>query len=228
MKKWGRLLAVTGIVAAAVLVGCSEKGLQNETASMTEQSSVSNGEAGGTITFTFAEHVANIEEQAPQVYAVVQAYMKLHPNVTIELTGASADDLTRNLQMAAQSNTLPDLFWVRQPVAVEMAQAGYLADLTEDILSDQDLVDSFLPHVLDSLTIDGKLYGIPCELQCNGFWINKAILDQYDLEIPVTYEEFLACCQTLKRKRCDSGGAGSQGTIYCVGLGECALPLWIL
>lgn len=45
------------------------------------------GAAGeGQITFTFAEHVANIEQQAPQVYGVVQEYMKLHPNVTIELT----------------------------------------------------------------------------------------------------------------------------------------------
>ena len=132
------------------------------------------GAAGeGQITFTFAEHVANIEQQAPQVYGVVQEYMKLHPNVTIELTGASADDLTRNIQMAAQSNTLPDLFWIRQPVAVEMAKAGYLADLSEDILNDRELTDTFLPHVLDSLKIDGKLYGIPCELQSNGFWVNK-------------------------------------------------------
>lgn len=149
------------------------------------------------ISFTFAEHVANVEQQAPQVYAVVQEYMKLHPNVKIELTGASSDDLTRNIQMAAQSNTLPELFWIRQPVAVEMAKAGYLADLSEEFLADQELADSFLPHVLDSLKIDGKLYGIPCELQSNGLWINKAIFDKYGLELPVTYEDLLDCARVL-------------------------------
>lgn len=61
------------------------------------------------ITFTFAEHIANIEQQAPQVYAVVQEYMKRHPNIKIELSGAGADDHTRNIQMAAQSNTLADM-----------------------------------------------------------------------------------------------------------------------
>lgn len=150
------------------------------------------------ITFTFAEHIANIEQQAPQVYAVVQEYMKRHPNIKIELSGAGADDHTRNIQMAAQSNTLPDLFWIRQPVAIEMANAGYLADLTDDIMTDKELVGSFLPHILDSLTIDGKLYGIPCELQSNGLWINKAILDEYGLEMPVTYEDLLNCAAVLK------------------------------
>ena len=213
-KRWGILLGITGMAMAALLTGCKGTGeakapgeAGGETSVETSAAGLSGDKTGdaaagaageGQITFTFAEHVANIEQQAPQVYGVVQEYMKLHPNVTIELTGASADDLTRNIQMAAQSNTLPDLFWIRQPVAVEMAKAGYLADLSEDILNDRELTDTFLPHVLDSLKIDGKLYGIPCELQSNGFWVNKAILDQYGLEMPVTYEDFISCCTVLK------------------------------
>ena len=33
----------------------------------------------------------------------VQAYMKEHPNVTIELQGTSSDDQIRNIKMAAQN-----------------------------------------------------------------------------------------------------------------------------
>ncbi len=201
MKKWKMVIVAVGL--AASLAGCSggkqvdqpEQTTAEKEASADETTAAS-GE--GEITFTFAEHIANIEQQAPQVYAVVQEYMKRHPNIKIELSGAGADDHTRNIQMAAQSNTLPDLFWIRQPVAIEMANAGYLADLTEDIITDKELVDSFLPHILDSLTIDGKLYGIPCELQSNGLWVNKAILDEYGLEMPVTYEDLLNCATVLK------------------------------
>ena len=56
--------------------------------------------------------------------------------------------------MAAQNGSLPELFWMEQGGAVEMANEGYLADLTNEINSDQAFVDGFLPGMLDSLKID--------------------------------------------------------------------------
>ena len=174
-------LALTGVVSGS-------------TAVMAEESTIDESKE---YSFVFAEHVANVEEQAPQVYAVVQAYMEAHPNVTIELQGTSSDEQIRNIKMAAQNDTLPELFWMEQGSAVEMAEAGYLADLTEDLTADQDFVDSFLPGMLDSLKIDDKIYGIPCEMQSNGIWINKALFDEYGLELPETYEDFIACAQVF-------------------------------
>lgn len=147
--------------------------------------------------FVFAEHVANVEEQAPQVYAVVQAYMEKNPNVEIELQGTSSDEQIRNIKMAAQNDTLPELFWMEQGSAVELAENGYLADLTEELTADQDFADGFLPGMLDSLKIDDKIYGIPCELQSNGIWINKQLFDQYGLSLPETYEDFIECAKTF-------------------------------
>ena len=84
--------------------------------------------------FVFAEHVANVKEQAPQVYAVVQAYMDKNPNVMIELQGTSSDEQIRNIKMAAQNDSLPELFWMEQGGAVELAEAGFLIQ-TLDIQS---------------------------------------------------------------------------------------------
>lgn len=186
----------------SIFGGCGEKetNVESDNAASEEQDTQSSdAESDGEkqITFTFAEHVADVEGQAPQVYAVVQEYMKLHPNVTIELSGTSSDEHTINMQLAAQSNSLPDLFWIRQSVGIEMAEAGYLADLTDDILGDEELTSTFIPNVLESMMIDGKLYGLPCELQSNGFWINKKILDEYGLDMPVTYEDLLNCAEVL-------------------------------
>ena len=119
---------------AAVLGGCGASG----------SSGGSTGTAGEReYTFTFAEHVANVKEQAPQVYAVVKAYEDAHPNVKIDLQGTSSDEQIRNIKMAAQNDTLPELFWMEQGGAVELAENGYLADITEDITSDQEFVDGF-------------------------------------------------------------------------------------
>lgn len=164
------------------------------------------------VSFIFAEHVANVEEQAPQVYAVVQAYMALHPNVTIELQGTTNEEHTRNMKMAAQSDTLPELFWMEQGGAIEMAQAGYLADLTADLTADEAFANGFLPNVLDSLSIDGKIYGVPCELQCNGIWLNKALFDQYGLQLPVTYDDMLHCAEVFTQNGIIPMAQGAKDT----------------
>ncbi|GFI37544.1 multiple sugar-binding protein [Lachnospiraceae bacterium] len=188
---------------AAVLGGCGSS----------DSSGGSTGDGGEReYTFTFAEHVANVKEQAPQVYAVVKAYEDAHPNVKIDLQGTSSDEQIRNIKMAAQNDTLPELFWMEQGGAVELAENGYLADITEDITSDQEFEDGFLPNMLDSLKIDGKIYGIPCELQSNGIWINKKLFDQYELEIPVTYEDFTECAEVFNENGIIPMAQGAKDT----------------
>ena len=46
----------------------------------------------GKIKIVFAEHVADVKNQAPQVYSVVQSYMEEHPNVEIEIQGTEIDE----------------------------------------------------------------------------------------------------------------------------------------
>lgn len=55
--------------------------------SISSSSEDASNSEGDVITFTFAEHVADIENQAPQVYAVVQEFMKQNPDIKIEMTG---------------------------------------------------------------------------------------------------------------------------------------------
>ena len=58
----------------------------------------------------FAEHVADVQNQAPQVWGVIQSYMKDHPNVVIDVQGTTADEHETKMKLAAQSDSLPDLF----------------------------------------------------------------------------------------------------------------------
>ncbi len=81
---------------------------------------------------------------------LVQAYMKEHPNVTIELQGTSSDDQIRNIKMAAQNGSLPELFWMEQGGAVEMANEGYLADLTNKLILTRPLWMVSCRGMLDS------------------------------------------------------------------------------
>ena len=186
----GLILTVTMIMS---LLAC---GKADTDTSKTTQSD-SNSSEDDVITFTFAEHVADIENQAPQVYAVVQEFMKQNPDIKIEMTGAAQDEHTKKIKLASQSDSLPDLFYSLKGDADALAEAGMLADLSEDILNDQEFVDGFLPGMLSVMEKDGAIYGLPSEVFCNGIWYNKALFDQCGLEIPVTYEDFMNCVKVF-------------------------------
>ena len=84
------------ILTGTMIMSLPACGKANTDTSKTTQSdsnsSISSSSSeGDEITFTFAEHVADIENQAPQVYAVVQEFMKQNPDIKIEMTGAAQD-----------------------------------------------------------------------------------------------------------------------------------------
>ena len=192
MKK--RVISV--LVMSALLLGLTACGSSGNSTDKKEDKNAGNGK----ITFTFAEHVANIEEQAPQVYAVVQEFMKQNPDIVIDMTGSAQDEHTQKIKLASQSDTLPDLFYSLKGDADAMAEAGLLADISADITDDQEFVDGFLPGMLDVMEMDGAIYGLPAEIFCNGIWYNKALFEECGLEIPVTYDDLIHCAEVFNEK----------------------------
>lgn len=161
-----RILA--GLLAGALalsVTGCASSGESSSDASNTVSAGSSTSGTDEKTTIVFAEHVADVQNQAPQVWGVIQSYMKDHPNVVIDVQGTAADEHETKMKLAAQSDSLPDLFYVKVGNGLEMVKAGQLADLTDDILGDEEFAAGFLDNMLDVLKVDGKIYGLPCELQ---------------------------------------------------------------
>ena len=169
-------------------------------------------DSGEKIKFVFAEHIADVENQAPQVWGVVQAYMKEHPNVEIEIQGTDINEHINKTKMAAQSDSLPDLFYIKTGVAREMIEAGQIADITDDIMADQSFAEGFLDGMTDVLEVDGRIYGLPCEVQANGIWYNKKLFEQCGLEIPETYEELLNVCKVFRENGIIPMARGAKDT----------------
>lgn len=77
-------------------------------------------------------------------------------------------------------------------------------------LSDMDFVDLLTDEYVDYATFtDGKVYCAPLNLVNDTVFYNKAIFDEYGLEEPTTYDEFISICETLKAHSKDFGNAGN-------------------
>ncbi|GAB1804463.1 MULTISPECIES: ABC transporter substrate-binding protein [Priestia] len=150
-------------------------------------------------------------EIADQLKTLTDQYTKEHPNVTfnIETVGGGADGAAA-LKAKFASGKAPDIF----------GNGGYQEAQTwknklED-LSDQPWVKDAYDGSLDPMTIDGKVYGQPINLEGYGFTYNKDLFKKAGIkELPKTFSELEAAAKKLK-------AAGI--TPFSIGYGE----WWVL
>jgi raffinose/stachyose/melibiose transport system substrate-binding protein len=66
-------------------------------------------------------------------------------------------------------------------------------------LSDQPYMDVLQDSYKQTVTVDGKVYGVPGTTSQAGGWLyNKELHDELGLEVPETWEELMANCEAAK------------------------------
>lgn len=125
--------------------------------------------------------------QREGMQAIADAYMAENPDILIDVQVTSWDEYWTKLDAAAESNQLPDIFWMHTNQILKYADYGKLADVT-DLYDDQDL-DYYTKHFsevsLDNAKgSDGRLYGVPKDKDTVGLVYNRQIFDEAGVAYP--------------------------------------------
>ncbi|MDO4336834.1 MAG: extracellular solute-binding protein [Eubacteriales bacterium] len=129
---------------------------------------------------------------------IIEDFMEQNPNITIEPTYYSTDDIKTNTKIAASSGTLPDMWynWCGFNCADYYASEGLCYDLTE-YAETNNWDEKFLSSALEMCKYEDGLYALPQVMTGLTVWYRTDIFEEYGLEIPTTFEELEAVCDTL-------------------------------
>ena len=144
-------------------------------------------------------HISTADDQRQNWQNLADAFVKDHPDVSIEITVLENEAFKAKLATAMQSGSPPDIFqsW-GGGVLKQYAEAGLVQDLTPSF-QENNWGASFQPGPLGLYTFDGKTYGVPWNAGMVGFWYNKALFKQAGIAAPpATWSEFLADVKALK------------------------------
>ncbi|MBT2443953.1 extracellular solute-binding protein [Streptomyces sp. ISL-36] len=169
--------------------------------------------SGGVITLSMQN--PDVKAQDPATYDMVQTFNRKHPDMKINLIGQPVEQHEQQMTIAAQSDTLPEMFWVYNSLAKTMVKDGDLLDLTP-ILGETGLHPKFAPSMLAGFYHDGIQYGVPYQALVTGFYYNKDILREHGIQIPTTSQEFLAAIKKLKAAGVVPIAQGSNNSAYSV------------
>src|SRR5260221_7369683 len=117
--------------------------------------------AQGSTTKVSFTYMTYIGKDSDQVGSLIDAYMKLNPNVTIDYQIVDHDALQQKLQTMVQTNTLPDMFWWNgQNIIDAFNQTHSVLDLTQYM--DDAFKNTFIDGAFTNMTTaDGKIVGFP-------------------------------------------------------------------
>jgi raffinose/stachyose/melibiose transport system substrate-binding protein len=140
--------------------------------------------------------VDNLEQIQTMAKSQIDAYMALHPNVTITIEsrpgGGDGDNVVKTKLATGEMNdmfiyTTGSLFQALDPAntMVDLADEPFIANV----------VDSFLPAV----SVGEKAYGVPFgTVSAGGILYNKKVFADLGLSVPKSWAEFAANNEVIK------------------------------
>ena len=156
-------------------------------------------------------HISTPADQRENWQNLANAFVKDHPDVSIEITVLENEAFKAKLATAMQSGSPPDIFqsW-GGGVLKQYADAGLVQDLTP-ALAENGWGASFQPGPLSLYTFDGKSYGVPWDAGMVGFWYNTALFKQAGIaQPPATWTELLDAVKKLKAANITPIGIGEK------------------
>ncbi len=129
---------------------------------------------------------------------LLDEYVKLNPNVTIEVEALHDEEYKTKFKAYAAGTDMPDLIsvWGQPGFIAEPIAAGIFAELNPDDFKDF----GFLPGSLDGFSADGKLYGVPRNTDVMGFYYNQKLFEDNGWTVPATYEGLLELAKKITEK----------------------------
>ncbi|WP_164842403.1 ABC transporter substrate-binding protein [Actinoplanes solisilvae] len=181
LSRRGFLAGLGGVGVAGLLGACatgSDEGSAAASTTLTLQSSLSDPDPKAALT------------------KVVEGYTK---NKTT-LNTIAIETFRAQLPTYLNSGNPPDvLTWYAGSVARDYSSKGFLLDVS-DLWTGDGPCAKFSPALKELSTAEGKQIFVPTNYYWWGVFYRKSAFQEWGVQVPKTWDEFIAVCKTLKGK----------------------------
>jgi len=209
--KWWAVVLILAFLATAFLAACGKSGGSGSDGS----------NAGQQITLTFWNGFTGPDR--PAYEAMVDEFMKAHPNIKVSMDIQPWDTLLAKLPSSLVSGNGPDIAAFNSNLIPQYAKAGNILPLDE-LYSSKGIDTSVLPESLvKQMQYDGKFYGAPANFATLMMYYNKDLFAAAGLDPekpPATWDEWTEAILKLTKK---DGGENQYGFVIA---DHATIPNW--
>lgn len=125
------------------------------------------------------------------VQALLDYLAEAVPEVTIEYQFIDNSNYDTIVDTQLSAGEGPDIICESPASALKHAKLGYLADIS-------DLGSKFSSAGTSVYSYDGKTYALPGISWFEGIWYNVDLFEENGIELPTTFDEYIAVCKQFQ------------------------------
>ena len=146
----------------------------------------------------------------PAYTKAIEDFEKSHPGVKIKFETFENESYKTKIKSAVAANELPDVFFTwAGGFSKSFVESGKVLELD----SYYEKYKEDLPETsVANTTYNGKLYGSVIATPVSMMFYNKKIFEENKVEVPTTWEEWKAVCETLKQNGVTPIGVSAKDT----------------
>jgi len=131
--------------------------------------------------------------------SVIADFEAANPDIKIVTDQVLNDSYKDKIRVVLGSNNQPDVFfsWSGE-WGYNIVRAGRSLDLTPILAQDPDWHQSFVAAQIEPFTLDGKIYGLPWQMDGKAFFYNKQMFEEAGLAEPKSFGEMLEAAKKLQ------------------------------
>ncbi|MDO4329623.1 MAG: extracellular solute-binding protein [Lachnospiraceae bacterium] len=232
MKKRKAAMAIAAVMTASSALSACSSSTQQETtaAAVQETTSQASSEAmpsGEEKNYLSTFDVANAGEVkldvmitslgdadgGPFLRGVMEDYMAMYPNVTLNPVECSMNDLYTTLITRTTAGTLPDIFTMSEAYSANCLEMGMSVTNLPELLG-QEYMDGLLDVAVENSTVDGTFVFMPWQNSTTAMVYRKDLYEEKGLSIPKTWDEFLENAKVLTEDLDGDGRTDRYGAVF--------------
>jgi multiple sugar transport system substrate-binding protein len=149
------------------------------------------------------------DQSEPAIYVRRPAkFLEEHPNIKIELSPIPGGEYDAKILTSASAGTLGDIIFTSDvwTLHTRLVKLGVIAAVDDYQQAHGISKEEWLPAAVDTLTHDGKMYGMPKSSHPGEsyIWLNNTLFEEAGIPLPespygVTHEDITAWAEALTR-----------------------------
>jgi multiple sugar transport system substrate-binding protein len=130
----------------------------------------------------------------PGLEDLVAQWNEENPDIQVSFHRMTGDD-GQKVEAAVDAGAGPDLVQLSTHSLPDYVITERVVDITEYVADDEE---NYTPASWASVSFDGRVFGVPQGIGPAGMMYRTDIFEQYGLEVPETWDEYLAAARALK------------------------------
>lgn len=148
-------------------------------------------------------------EDSRAVQLAIDDFERANPTITVEYIKQDPKQYRGRLTTRIQNGTGPDIFRYHNSWVPMMSQV--LLPLSADVIAPDEFQKSYPKVMQDDLTKNGAIYGIPLGADSLAMFANTELFEKAGVQVPNTWEEFVATSRRLTVKDVETGKIKTAG-----------------